>query len=236
MSVPDSSTTAESPCSPSAYTSQPATDTATNQDTVPRRQTRLQKRLLDSLGTSTSSGTAPAAKQSKRVPRGTDTLQLSLVLHWHSNTGKVQVEQVQLKPIRDLTQLQGLSRKLVERAFPPSDRPEYLTSDAFCKYTPTREVMSLPNDLICTHFRLILTTEDGWEYAILERHIAGPPSDDQHNMLVTLIEFESTALMIGHLGVRISMVLYPLVSVSKVFLEDVAQRLKSDPEGFRGIL
>ena len=31
-----------------------------------------------------------------------------------------------------------------------------------------------------------------------------------------LIEFESTALMVGHLGVRVSLILYPLVSVKKV--------------------
>ena len=77
---------------------------------------------------------------------------------------------------------QGLSRKLVERAFPPSVRPEYMTSDAFCKYTPAREVMSLPNDLVCTHFRLVLTTSDGWEYAILER----TTSNHSHTMLVTV--------------------------------------------------
>lgn len=31
-----------------------------------------------------------------------------------------------------------------------------------------------------------------------------------------VIEFESTALMIGHLGVRVSLIAYPVVSVKKV--------------------
>ena len=31
-----------------------------------------------------------------------------------------------------------------------------------------------------------------------------------------LIEFESTAMMLGHLGVRMSLISYPLVSVKKV--------------------
>lgn len=33
---------------------------------------------------------------------------------------------------------------------------------------------------------------------------------------VQVIEFESTALMIGHLGVRVSLIAYPIVSIKKV--------------------
>ena len=32
---------------------------------------------------------------------------------------------------------------------------------------------------------------------------------------VQVIEFESTALMIGHLGVRVSLIAYPVVSIKK---------------------
>jgi hypothetical protein len=52
---------------------------------------------------------------------------------------------------------------------------------------------------------------------------------------VQVIEFESVAVVLGNLGIRISLVAYPVVCVQKTFLDDVKEQLKHNPE-FRGIL
>ena len=81
--------------------------------------------------------------------------------------------------------MQGISRTLVERAFPPSDCPDYLVSPEFCKFTPTEELMSLPGDIARTQFRLVVTTLEGWEYVVLEREM-GADRDPARSMLVTV--------------------------------------------------
>lgn len=93
--------------------------------------------------------------------------------------------------------------------------------------------MSLPGDIARTEFRLVIT-HDGWEYCILERDL-GAHLDCHRNMLVTVIEFESTALMIGQLGLRVNLIAYPVVSVKKTFLDDMEHQLRTDPD-FKGQL
>ena len=66
----------------------------------------------------------------------------------------------------------------------------------------------------------------GWEYTLLEREL-GAYRDSERRMLVTVIEFESTALMVGHLGLRMSLIAYPLVSLKSSFLDTVQQLLHS---------
>jgi len=80
--------------------------------------------------------------------------------------------------------LQGISKNLVEKAFPVAERPDYLTGADFYKFTPAEEFMSLPGDIARTEFRLVVTHE-GWEYCILERDL-GAHLDSQRNMLVTV--------------------------------------------------
>ena len=79
---------------------------------------------------------------------------------------------------------QGISKNLVEKAFPASERPDYLTGPDFYKFTPAEEFMSLPGDIARTEFRLVVTHE-GWEYCILERDL-GAHLDAHRNMLVTV--------------------------------------------------
>ena len=50
---------------------------------------------------------------------------------------------------------QGISKNLVTRAFPDYERPDYLTSAEFFKFTPVEEFMSLPGDIARTEFRLV---------------------------------------------------------------------------------
>ena len=61
---------------------------------------------------------------------------------------------------------------------------------------------------------LVLHALQGWEYTVLEREL-GAHRDPLRKMLVTVIEFESHAMMIGHLGLRVSLIAYPVVSVKK---------------------
>ena len=80
--------------------------------------------------------------------------------------------------------MQGISKNLVEKAFPTAERPDYLTGTDFYKFTPAEEFMSLPGDIARTEFRLVVT-HDGWEYCILERDL-GAHMDAHRNMLVTV--------------------------------------------------
>lgn len=41
--------------------------------------------------------------------------------------------------------------------------------------------------------------------------------------------------IIGHLGIRLHMVAYPVVAVNRVFLADTLLRLRSDPD-YKGLL
>ena len=80
--------------------------------------------------------------------------------------------------------MQGISKNLVEKAFPVAERPDYLTGAEFYKFTPAEEFMSLPGDIARTEFRLVVT-HGGWEYCVLERDL-GAHLDSQRNMLVTV--------------------------------------------------
>lgn len=163
----------------------------------------------------------------------TCTLEVGLYVRWHCPAGKTKVTHLSLKPLESLDALQGLSKSLLSRAFPDDVRPDYLTSADFYRFTPSEEFLSLPGDTTRTDFRLIVNY-DGWEYCVLEREL-GAHRDPDRKMLVTVMEFESTALMIGTLGLRVSFIAYPLVSIKKSFLDDIQHRLAHD-ESFRGIL
>lgn len=84
-----------------------------------------------------------------------------------------------------LLSLQGISKNLVSRAFPSGpERPDYLTSEEFLKFTPTEDFMSLPGEIFRTEFRLVVTY-DSWEYTVLEREL-GAHVDPLRKMLVTV--------------------------------------------------
>ena len=76
------------------------------------------------------------------------------------------------------------------------------------------------------HRSICIAKMQGWEYTLLEREL-GAYRDSERRMLVTVIEFESTALMVGHLGLRMSLIAYPLVSLKSSFLHTVQQLLHS---------
>ena len=87
-----------------------------------------------------------------------------------------------------------------------------------------------------SEFRLVAAAR-GWEYTVLARdHTAvAAAAPGGSPLMVAVIEFESEPLLLGHLGVRVSMVSYPIVSVKKAFLDDVEARMRADPNGFQGV-
>jgi hypothetical protein len=87
--------------------------------------------------------------------------------------------------LRTRVEVQGISKNLVSRAYPLGpERPDYLTSEEFLKFTPTEDFMSLPGEIFRTEFRLVVTHE-GWEYTVLEREL-GAHVDPLRKMLVTV--------------------------------------------------
>jgi hypothetical protein len=79
---------------------------------------------------------------------------------------------------------QGVSRSLVDRAFPPGARPAHLASDAFYRFTPAADFLSLPGDVARTEFRLA-AAHAGWEYGLLRRDLGDEGAGDRP-MLVTV--------------------------------------------------
>jgi hypothetical protein len=73
---------------------------------------------------------------------------------------------------------------LVTRAFPVDDRPDYITSEEFYRFTPDEEFMNLPGDIARTEFRLVVKHE-GYEYTVLGREL-GAHRDPERKMLVTV--------------------------------------------------
>ncbi|EFJ39877.1 hypothetical protein VOLCADRAFT_100437 [Volvox carteri f. nagariensis] len=169
------------------------------------------------------------------------TLSLGLFVSWHTLGAKSRHNCLTLRRIPCVEDLQGLARDLMTRAFSPGTMPAHLSATSsrlYYHYTPEQECLSLPSDVVRTHLKLIVTY-DGWEYVVYERKLRTDPThqeDDETPLLVTVVEFESTALVIGHLGIRVLLVSYPTVSIRKDFLDDIDYRLRADPENFKGIL
>jgi hypothetical protein len=126
-----------------------------------------------------------------------------------------------------------------------------MTSEDFYQFTPTSEpYVSSPGSIESTDYRLVVDHE-GWEYTIIE----GTQAGSDRRMLVTVssllcaltssaaaqravlqaIEFESTTLVFGTFGIRVSFMAYPVVSIRKDFLDVVQQGLETNPD-FKGLM
>lgn len=68
---------------------------------------------------------------------------------------------------------------------PAGQLPDYLTSEAFYKFSPSEELTTLPGDVARTEFRLAATLAGGWEYTLCERTLPGP-ADPDRRLLVTV--------------------------------------------------
>mmetsp|Transcript_17160 Transcript_17160/g.47891 ORF Transcript_17160/g.47891 Transcript_17160/m.47891 type:complete len:212 (-) Transcript_17160:322-957(-) len=200
----------------------------------PSGGTRAKRKARDDAKNSSKFETTAKQERHSQLPdtEAPAIPDMSLFVRWYSPTGKTKVNHLLLKPIQGVQSLEGISKDLVARAFPESNRPDYITSQEFYKFTPIDQFMSLPGDIARTEFRLV-AKHDGYEYTVLEREL-GAHRDPERKMLVTVIEFESTALMIGQLGVRVSLIAYPVVSIRKSFLDGIEEQLRTNPD-FQGI-
>lgn len=170
-----------------------------------------------------------------------------LLVKWSSASGlgeavKVRMNRLDLTSLDNVDKLGGLARGLIDRNFPSeAPRPDYLTSDQFSRYTPVESCLSYPLDVVKTEFKLVASYR-GWEYVI---HVFDPAttrdrpisllSPELKRLFVTVVEFESVAIVLGNLGVRISLVAYPVISIDKVFLDEVRTKLRTDPT-YKGVL
>jgi len=63
------------------------------------------------------------------------------------------------------------------------------------------------------------------------RSASSSPNNDEEQedspLLVTVVEFESTAMSLGLFGLRVSLIAYPVISVSKKFLDDAATKIRN---------
>jgi len=112
-----------------------------------------------------------------------------------------------------------------------------LSPDQYLKFGTSNECLNFPIDIVSTEFKL-LAMHEGWQYCLHETGGLGRQNSQETGpprMHVTIIEFESIARVIGHLGIRLQMVAYPVVAVSRAFLDDAVARMREDPE-FKGIL
>lgn len=174
---------------------------------------------------------SPATKRYK-------SLGLQLYVRMDTVSGRSRMHNMSLRRVQDVHCLEGLPKDLVRKAF-PNAAPARLSSSEFYHFTPQDECLSLPTDVLSTCFKLV-ASYDGWEYTVYERTLRA--ADDQPRaeaadrpMLVTIVDFESTAMVIGHLGIRIRLVAYPLVSIRKTFLDEIDYNIRNDPQ-FKGIL
>lgn len=114
----------------------------------------------------------------------------------------------------------------------------FLAAGPTSALTPAHATMlcslSYPLDVSSTEFKLV-ATYNGWEYVILAHELGDAAERPDRTLFVTVIEFESVAVVLGNLGIRISLVAYPVVCVQKHFLDDVREQLKNNPN-FKGIL
>ena len=90
----------------------------------------------------------------------------------------------------------GLSKGLMDRAFPAETRPVYLEDDRFSRFTPEETCLSFPLEVTKTEFKLCATF-DGWEYVIEQYELGADADIETRKLFVTVIEFESVAVVLG---------------------------------------
>jgi len=180
------------------------------------------------------------ASTSGDIKQEEGSVELSLMIKWTSGSGsvvKTKVSRLSLKELENVNKLGGLAKGLMDRAFPEDTRPSYITNDQYCRWTPDESCLSYPLDVTKTEFKLIAMYQ-GWEYVVTCHELGQDLPDSESSprkLFVTVIEFESVAVVLGNLGIRVSLVAYPVVCVQKAFLEDLKMQLRSNPE-FKGIL
>lgn len=169
---------------------------------------KRQRLLSNSGGGASTSGGGGAA----------DELTWTLMVRWFGPAaGQTKVTALPLRAVSGVDALPRLGRELVFKAYaPPRPRPDFIASPDFARFTPARECLAVPGDVVRTELRLVVS-HGGWEYCVL-RHALTPLAPADSNMLVTAIEFEGRPeeAFLGALGFRVSLIAYPIVALRKV--------------------
>lgn len=178
------------------------------------------------------------AEQQQQQLQHEDEIEHILYIRWHGNAGQTKLNRVGLTRLDNgVDSLKDLPKELVESHYPNSrDFPDYFTNADYMRFTPQVECLVLPGDVVRTELRLAVSYQ-GWEYTVLKKDSSHSTSSrDGQEIQVMTAEFMGSDPFMALLGLRMSLIAYPMVALSKVFLEDVHQRLLAAPDAFKGIL
>ncbi|KAF8061298.1 hypothetical protein HT031_004389 [Scenedesmus sp. PABB004] len=189
-------------------------------------------------------GDEPAAKRRRlaapdaaapQQQRHAEAIEHILYIRWFGGQGQTKLNKLELRPLATLDALQDLPKELVESHYAtPAQLPDYCTSEAFSRFTPATECLALPGDVVRTELRLVLCYRD-WEYTVLRKD-SGRAARGDADIQVMTAEFMGSDPLMAALGLRISLVAYPVVGIRKGFLEDAHERLLAAPDEFCGLL
>ncbi|WIA14210.1 hypothetical protein OEZ85_002749 [Tetradesmus obliquus] len=161
-----------------------------------------------------------------------------LYIRWHGNAGQTKLNRVGLKRLDNgVDSLKDLPKELINSHYPNSrDFPDYFTNADYVRFTPQVECLVLPGDVVRTELRLALSYQ-GWEYTVLKKDSShSSNSGAGQDIQVMTAEFMGSDPFMALLGLRMALIAYPVVALSRVFLDDVHQRLLAAPEAFKGML
>lgn len=172
---------------------------------------------------------------------GTDEVEQEPIRHllyvrWFGGQGQTKLNKLPLKQIDTLEALEDLPKELVDSHYPSTDQlPDYFTNTAYIRFTPEVDCLALPGDVVRTELRLVLCY-GGWEYTILKRDTTHNDPGPEQTIRVMTAEFMGSDPLMAALGLRISLIAYPVVALSKRFLDEVHERLMAAPDDFKGML
>lgn len=161
-----------------------------------------------------------------------------LYVRWHGNAGQTKLNKLALKRLEGnkVESLKDLPKELIDSHYPSSNEfPDYFTSTAYVRFTPQTECLALPGDVVRTEWKLVLSYK-GWEYAVLKQDTSQISRGGAQDIHVMTAEFMGSDPLMAALGLRLALIAYPVVALSKTFLDDVHERLLSAPEQFKGML
>ncbi|KAF6254047.1 hypothetical protein COO60DRAFT_1543496 [Scenedesmus sp. NREL 46B-D3] len=178
------------------------------------------------------------AEQQQQQPQHQEDIEHILYVRWHGNAGQTKLNRVGLSRLDNgVDSLKDLPKELIDSQYPSSrDFPDYFTSADYVRFTPQVECLVLPGDVVRTELRLALSYQ-GWEYTVLKKdNSLSNSSGGGQEIQVMTAEFMGSDPFMALLGLRMALIAYPVVALSKAFLDDVHQRLLTAPDAFKGIL
>lgn len=158
------------------------------------------------------------------------SIKFSLIVETTAENGSVRTSKIPLTNIEGVDDLRGLFYQLLTGAFPMHNHaalPEYLVSEQYCKFTLAEDFVSLSEDVVHTHFKLVAHADE-WEFTIAERAFGSAP-DPEKRFVVTVAEFESVPVDLPDgRALVVSLVTFPTVSIHRDCLREALQNLDDE--------